>query len=102
MPILVALCTIPQNPMVGILMADFMNVNVTRWNEMTRGLVRNNPGRLRLMDLENMLRSPEMENISKPSKGDAGSMTYSDAVKGSGAGIEGDQLSGLEQFDWRR
>ena len=33
-----------------------MNGNVTRWNEMIRGLVRNNPGELRLLDLENMLR----------------------------------------------
>ena len=40
----VAMCTIPQNPIVGTLVADFMNGNVTRWNEMTRGLVRNNPG----------------------------------------------------------
>ena len=55
-PRLVVLCTTPQNPMVGTLVADFMNGNdVTRWNEMTRGLVRNNPGELRLMDLENML-----------------------------------------------
>ena len=55
-PILVVLCTIPQNPMVGTLVADFMNGNVTRSNEMTRGLVESNPGGLRLMDLENMLR----------------------------------------------
>ena len=55
-PRLVVLCTIPQNPMVGTLMADFMNGHVTRWNEMTRSLVRNNPGELRLLDLENMLR----------------------------------------------
>ena len=55
-PRLVVLCTIPQNPMVGTLVADFMNGNVTRWNEMTRGLVRSNPGELRLLDLENMLR----------------------------------------------
>ena len=50
------LCTIPQNPMVGTTVADFMNGNVTRWNEMIRSLVRNNPGELRLLDLENMLR----------------------------------------------
>ena len=55
-PRLVVLCTIPQNPMVGTLVADFMNGNVTRWNEMTRGLVRSNSGELRLLDLENMLR----------------------------------------------
>ena len=55
-PRLVVLCTIPQNPMVGIVVADIMNGNVTRWNEMTRSLVRNNPGELRLLDLENMLR----------------------------------------------
>ena len=50
------LCTIPQISMVGTLVVDFMNGNVTRWNEMTRGLVRNKPGELQLMDLENMLR----------------------------------------------
>ena len=50
------LCTIPQNPEMGTPNADFMNCNVTRWNEMTRGLVRTNPSELRLMDLENMLR----------------------------------------------
>ena len=55
-PRLVVLCTIPQKPMVGTLVADFMYGNVTRWNEMTRSLVRNNPGELRLLDLENMLR----------------------------------------------
>ena len=33
-----------------------MNGNVTQWNEVTRGLVRSNPGELRLMDLENILR----------------------------------------------
>ena len=32
-PRLVVLCTIPQNPMVGTVVADFMNGNVTRWNE---------------------------------------------------------------------
>ena len=50
------LCTIPQNPEVGTPVADFMNGNVTRWNEMTRSLVRSNPSELRLMDLENMMR----------------------------------------------
>ena len=55
-PRLVVLCTIPQNPMVGTVVADFMNGNVTRWNEMIRSLVRNNPGELRLLDLENTLR----------------------------------------------
>ena len=33
-----------------------MNGNLTRWNDMTQGLVRNNPSELRLMILENMLR----------------------------------------------
>ena len=42
-PRLVVLCTIPQNPLVGTTVADFMNGNVTRWNEMIRNLVRNNP-----------------------------------------------------------
>ena len=55
-PRLVVLCTIPQNPLVSTVVADFMNGNVTRWNEMIRSLVRNNPGELRLLDLENMLR----------------------------------------------
>ena len=55
-PRLVVLCTIPQNPMVGTTVADFTNGNVTRWNEMIRSLVINNPGELRLLDLENMLR----------------------------------------------
>ena len=55
-PRLVVLCTIPQNPEMGTSVADFMNVNVTRWNEMTRSLVRSNPSELRLTDLENMLR----------------------------------------------
>ena len=74
---LVVLSTIPQNPEVGTPVADFMNGNVTRWNEMTRGLVRSNPGELRLMDPENISRSPEMVYISTPSKGDAGSTTCS-------------------------
>ena len=55
-PRLVVLCTIPQNPEMGTPVADFMNGNVTRWNEMTRGLVRSNPSELRLINLENMLR----------------------------------------------
>ena len=55
-PRLVVLCTIPQNPEMGTPVADFINGNVTRWNEMTRGLVRSNPSELRLMDLKNMLR----------------------------------------------
>ena len=55
-PKLMVLCTISQNPLVGTIVADFMNGNVTRWNEMIRSLVRNNPGELRLLDLENMLR----------------------------------------------
>ena len=50
-PRLLVLCTIPQNPD-----ADFMNGNVTRWNEMTRSLVRSNLSELRLMVLENRLR----------------------------------------------
>ena len=41
-PRLVVLCTIPQNPEMGTPVADFMNGNVTRWNVMTRGLVRSN------------------------------------------------------------
>ena len=34
-PRLVVLCTIPQNPEVGTPVADVMNGNVTRWNQMT-------------------------------------------------------------------
>ena len=55
-PMFVVMCTIPQNPLVGTTVADFMNGNVTRWNEMIRNLVRNNPSELRLLDLENTLR----------------------------------------------
>ena len=55
-PRLVVLRTITQNPEVGTPVADFMNGNVTRWNELTRSLVRSNPSELRLIDLENMLR----------------------------------------------
>ena len=55
-PRLVVLCTRPQSPEVGTPVADFMNGNVTRWNDMIRSLVVSNPSELRLMDLENMLR----------------------------------------------
>ena len=55
-PRLVVLSTIPQNPEVGTPVAHIMNGNVTRWNDMTRSLVRSNPSELRLMDLESMLR----------------------------------------------
>ena len=64
-PKLVILCTIPPNPLVGTIAADFMNGNVTRWNEMTRSLVRNNPGELRLLDLENMLRMTDHIALTK-------------------------------------
>ena len=63
-PRLVVLCTIPQNPETGTPVADFMNGNVTRWNEMTHGLVRSNPSELRLMDLENMLRDNVPESLA--------------------------------------
>ena len=55
-PRFVVLCTIPQNPLMGTTVTDFMNGNVTRWNEMICNLVRSNPGELRLLDLENTLR----------------------------------------------
>ena len=58
-PRLVVLCTILQNPEVGTPVADLMNGNVTRWNKMTRNLVRSNPNELRLMDLENTLRTTD-------------------------------------------
>ena len=45
-PRLVVLGTIPQNPEMGTPVADFMNGNVTRWNDMTRGLMRSNPSEL--------------------------------------------------------
>ena len=64
-PKLVIRCTIPPNPLVGTIAADFMNGNVTRWNEMTRSLVRNNPGELRLLDLENMLRMTDHIALTK-------------------------------------
>ena len=59
------LCTIPQNPEMGTPVADFMNGNVTRWNVMTRGLIRSNPSELRLMDLENMLRMIDHLTLTK-------------------------------------
>ena len=55
-PRLVVLCRIPQKREVGTPVADFMNGNVTRWNDMTRSLVGSNPSELRLMDRENTLR----------------------------------------------
>ena len=64
-PRLVILCTIPPNPLVGTTAADFMNGNVTRWNEMTRNLVRNNPGEMRLLDLENMLRMTDHIELTR-------------------------------------
>ena len=64
-PKLVILCTIPPNPLVGTIAADFMDGNVTRWNEMIRSLVRNNPGELRLLDLENMLRMTDHIALTK-------------------------------------
>ena len=73
------LCTIPQNPEMGTPVADFMNGNVTRCNEMTRGLVRSNPSELRLMDLENILHMIDHLTLTRdgihcaiPSKGGAG------------------------------
>ena len=64
-PRLVVLCTIPQNPEMGSTVADFMNGNVTWWNEMTRGLVMSNPSELRLMDLENMLRMTDHLTLTR-------------------------------------
>ena len=45
-PRLVVLCTMPQNPEVGTPVADFMKGNLTRWNDMTRSLVRSSPSEL--------------------------------------------------------
>ena len=53
---LVVLWAIPHNQEVGTSVADFKNGNVTRWNEMTRNLVRSNPGELRFMNQKNTLR----------------------------------------------
>ena len=64
-PRFVVLCTIPQNPLMGTTVADFMNGNVTRWNEMIRNLVRNNPGELRLLDIENTLRMIDHVALTK-------------------------------------
>ena len=64
-PMFVVLCTIPQNPLMGTTVADFMNGNVTRWNEMIRNLVRNNPGELRLLDIENTLRMIDHVALTK-------------------------------------
>ena len=64
-PRFVVLCTIPQNPLMGTTVADFMNGNVTRWNEMSRNLVRNNPGELRLLDIENTLRMVDHVALTK-------------------------------------
>ena len=64
-PRFVVLCTIPQNPLMGTTVADFMNGNVTRWNEKIRNLVRNNPGELRLLDLENTLRMIDHVALTK-------------------------------------
>ena len=50
------MCTVPQKPEVGTPVAEFLNGNVTRRNEMIRNLIRSNPGELRLMDLESKLR----------------------------------------------
>ena len=78
---LVVLCTIPQNPEVGTPVTDFMNGNVTRWNEMVRNLIKSNPGYLRLRDLEITLRmtdhshSPEMAYTPIHCKEGDGSMT---------------------------
>ena len=64
-PRFVVLCTIPQKPLMGTTVADFMNGNVTRWNEMIRNLVRSNPGELRLLDLENTLRMIDHVALTK-------------------------------------
>ena len=93
------LCTIPQNPEVGRPVADFMNGNVTRWNEMTRSLVRSNPSKLRLMNLENL---QGWNTLQHPAREALGKRRVPDAVEGNGARIEDNQLTGSDQFDWRR
>ena len=103
-PRLVVLCTIPQNPEVGTPVADFMNGTVTRWNEMTRGMVRINPSELRLMDLENMLRMIDHLTLTwdgirfNTQQG----RRVPDAVEGNEARIKEHQLTDSDRFDWRR
>ena len=64
-PRLMVLCTKPQKPEVDTPVADFKNGNVTRWNELTRTLVRCNPSELRLMDLENTLRMTDHLSLTR-------------------------------------
>ena len=59
------MCTFSQNPEVGTAVADFMNGNVARWNEMICNLVRSNPGELRLMDLEDTLRMTDQLALTR-------------------------------------
>ena len=103
-PRLVVLCTIPQNPEVGTPVADFMNGTVTRWNEMTRGMVRINPSELRLMDLENMLRM--IDHLTLTWDGICFNTQQGrrvpDAVEGNEARIKEHQLTDSDRFDWRR
>ena len=64
-PRLVVPCTKPQKPEVDTPVADSKNGNVTRWNELTRTLVRSNPSELRLMDLENTLRMTDHLSLTR-------------------------------------
>ena len=45
--------------------ADFMNGNVTRWNDMTRKMVRGNPSELPLLDLQNTPRMTEHLSLTR-------------------------------------
>ena len=103
-PRLVVLCTIPQNPEVGTPVADFMNGNVTRWNEMTSSLVRSNPSELRQHAAHD--RSPHVHQgrhtLQNPAREALDKRRVPDAVEGNGARIKENQLTGTDQFDWRR
>ena len=99
-PRFVVLCTIPQNPEMGTPVADFMNGNVTRWNEMARGLVRSNPSELRLMDLENILRMIDHLTLTRYGihfNAQQGRCWLNDVFR-----VKDNQLTGSDQFDWRR
>ena len=109
-PRLVVLCTIPQNPKVGTPIADYMNGNVTRWNEMTRSLVRSNHSELRATHGSGKHaahgRSPRTHQgwhlFQHPAREALDKRRVPDAVEENGAGVVDNQLTGSDQFDWRR
>ena len=64
-PRIVVLCTIPLYPDAGSPVADFMNGNVTQWNEMIRNLTTGNPNEFHLLDVENTLRMVDHGVLTK-------------------------------------